>query len=77
MYNDNLCPHLLFPDINECQSNPCRNGGTCYDRVNGFECGCPIGWEGDACDQRKYMVFPRVPSKVLYHLCTNSGTCYI
>ncbi len=25
-------------DIDECQSNPCANGGTCYDKPNGFKC---------------------------------------
>ncbi|EDO44612.1 predicted protein [Nematostella vectensis] len=27
-------------DINECENNPCVNGGTCADQVNSFSCTC-------------------------------------
>ncbi|KAH3872690.1 hypothetical protein DPMN_035910 [Dreissena polymorpha] len=27
-------------DINECATNPCSNGGTCTDKVNGYLCAC-------------------------------------
>jgi hypothetical protein len=30
---------------NECESNPCRNGGTCIDTFNGFICKCLDTWE--------------------------------
>lgn len=30
---------------NECQSNPCQNGGTCVDSYNGFICQCPPNWK--------------------------------
>ncbi|CAH1775425.1 unnamed protein product [Owenia fusiformis] len=36
---------------NECQSNPCRNGGTCVDQFNSFFCRCPSNWQGVTCDQ--------------------------
>ncbi|XP_061178089.1 cubilin-like [Saccostrea echinata] len=36
---------------NECSSNPCRNGGTCVDRYNGFFCQCPPAWKGVMCDE--------------------------
>ena len=43
-----LClPH--FPaqvDINDCASIPCANNGTCIDKVDAFECGCGVGYEG-------------------------------
>ncbi|GBN95242.1 Cubilin, partial [Araneus ventricosus] len=35
---------------NECNSNPCKNGGTCTDTYNGFICNCPSNWEGPTCD---------------------------
>lgn len=27
--------------INHCLSQPCYNGGTCEQRLNGFTCKCP------------------------------------
>ena len=44
--------HLLLSsssDINECASNPCQNGGTCVDAVNGYSCSCVNGWAGEHC----------------------------
>ena len=38
-----------FSEINECKSNPCRNGGTCTDLVDGYSCSCPPGWIGQQC----------------------------
>lgn len=37
-------------DINDCASSPCKNGGTCIDGINSFQCFCPDGWEGSLCD---------------------------
>jgi len=37
--------------VNECGSNPCRNGGTCVDQYNGFLCQCIAGWQGALCEQ--------------------------
>lgn len=31
-------------NINECASQPCANGATCQDSVNGFKCKCAPGW---------------------------------
>jgi len=30
-------------NVNECDSNPCLNGATCTDSVNGFTCQCVTG----------------------------------
>jgi hypothetical protein len=27
-----------FSDIDECIPNPCKNGATCSDQVNGYKC---------------------------------------
>lgn len=40
--------HFYYSQLltqNECNSNPCRNGGTCVDRYNGFFCQCPPAWK--------------------------------
>lgn len=37
----------------ECLSNPCKNGGTCQDRLNGYRCICDIGWLGTDCTEGK------------------------
>ncbi len=42
--------YIDYPDVNDCVSNPCRNGGTCIDGISSFQCFCPDGWEGDLCD---------------------------
>uniref|UniRef100_A0A3B3UY66 Sushi, nidogen and EGF like domains 1 n=1 Tax=Poecilia latipinna TaxID=48699 RepID=A0A3B3UY66_9TELE len=36
-------------NVNECASNPCQNGGSCKDRINGFICECPPGYMGVHC----------------------------
>lgn len=42
------------PDINDCESNPCHNGGTCIDKVSVYQCICGDGWEGDHCEISEY-----------------------
>ena len=37
-------------DINNCETNPCQNGGTCTDGINDYSCKCTTGWEGDNCE---------------------------
>ncbi|XP_046746481.1 cubilin-like [Diprion similis] len=33
----------------ECARNPCQNGGTCEDLIDGYKCRCTEGWEGSQC----------------------------
>ena len=37
-------------DIDDCTSHPCKNNGTCTDRVNGFNCSCAPGFNGTQCE---------------------------
>ena len=36
--------------INECLSNPCKNGARCLDQMNRFTCVCTAGWKGTFCE---------------------------
>lgn len=36
-------------EINECASNPCRNGASCEDLVNRYKCHCSAEYEGSSC----------------------------
>ncbi|XP_072022844.1 uncharacterized protein, partial [Amphiura filiformis] len=40
---------LDISGINECLEQPCLNGGTCYDEVDGYRCECVGIWMGDDC----------------------------
>jgi len=40
------CSH----NIQECDSNPCQNGGLCVDYIAAFACTCPWGYAGDLCE---------------------------
>ena len=41
---------VFVVDINECDSYPCLNGGTCSDDVNSFSCVCAPGITGLTCN---------------------------
>lgn len=56
-------PGRCETEIDECQSNPCRNGGSCLDRFNMFVCECPPGYSGPTCDMNVCSL--RVSSLVL------------
>ncbi|XP_033480646.2 protein jagged-1a isoform X1 [Epinephelus lanceolatus] len=36
-------------NINDCESAPCLNGGTCIDKVSQYQCICADGWDGPTC----------------------------
>ena len=43
----------LFADINDCEPDPCQNGGVCQDKVNDYDCTCQPGYEGKNCETSK------------------------
>ena len=41
--------NFTSPDIDECASSPCQNGGTCTDGFNSYTCVCAAGRTGLHC----------------------------
>ena len=48
-YTGNRCQ----TNILECNSNPCQNGGTCQDRIGGYQCVCSDRFEGTNCENER------------------------
>ncbi|KAG5834970.1 hypothetical protein ANANG_G00267170 [Anguilla anguilla] len=48
-------------EADECESNPCLNGGTCLDQFNRFQCVCVPGFIGRHCENSKQERRDRVP----------------
>lgn len=40
----------FISDTNNCIGNPCDNGGTCIDVINGYYCSCLNGYTGLSCE---------------------------
>lgn len=40
---------IWISDIDDCDPNPCTNGGTCADKVNDFTCTCEDGFTDKTC----------------------------
>lgn len=41
-------------DINECEKDPCKNGGICTDQVANYSCECPGEYMGRNCQYSKW-----------------------
>ncbi|XP_067115231.1 protein jagged-1b-like isoform X2 [Osmerus mordax] len=54
-------------NINDCESGPCQNGGTCIDKVSLYQCICAEGWEGPNCENNI--------DDCSKSPCHNCGTC--
>ncbi|XP_031769118.2 delta and Notch-like epidermal growth factor-related receptor isoform X2 [Galleria mellonella] len=61
-------------EYNECVSSPCANGGTCTDRVGGFECSCSRGYTGNTCQLKVDLCSPN-PCPA-HHYCLDRGNNY-
>ena len=61
-------------NIDECESQPCQNGGWCEDGRASYTCHCPeaepgeLPWGGDHCDVRLH--------GCVEHECQNGATCH-
>lgn len=64
-WNGRLCE----AEINECDSNPCHNGGICVDKLNSYLCACPMGYAGDEC-QEEIQICDNNP-------CKNNALCLL
>ncbi|TNF32367.1 MAG: hypothetical protein EP329_10460 [Deltaproteobacteria bacterium] len=53
-------------NVDDCDPNPCENGGTCADGVNSFTCTCETGFSGPTCATAD----PCTPNP-----CKNGATC--
>ena len=40
----------MLLDIDECGSDPCKNGGTCVDGIDSYTCTCVPGYSGHDCE---------------------------
>ena len=39
----------VIADEDDCDPNPCQNGGSCIDAVGSYKCVCEDGYTGDNC----------------------------
>lgn len=53
-------PCVLPADVNECEAEPCKNGGICTDLVANYSCECPGEFMGRNCQQSKYCMSLRL-----------------
>lgn len=54
--------------VDDCATNPCQNGGSCVDKVNGFKCICPAGYAGPLCQTD-------IDDCQADNPCLNGGSC--
>lgn len=45
--------HVPLPELDECISTPCLNGGICQDGLSSFNCACRDGYAGILCEIRE------------------------
>ena len=45
---------VCFSELNECESQPCLNGGVCVDGPGYYNCTCIDGYEGGDCGTGMY-----------------------
>uniref|UniRef100_A0A5S6QX05 RNA-directed DNA polymerase n=1 Tax=Trichuris muris TaxID=70415 RepID=A0A5S6QX05_TRIMR len=59
---------LCATELNNCESNPCKNGATCESTSGIFLCHCKPGWLGYLCEEKR-----KECKKI--DTCENGGTC--
>lgn len=62
--------YVSFSDPNQCDSNPCQNGGTCLDEYQNYICICPIHHEGRDCEiGERLQIFSNIVVVLKLGLC--------
>jgi hypothetical protein len=67
--DDGWAGEVCDENVDECDSSPCQNGGSCTDAIDEYECSCALGWEGAECENRVDMCATG------QHSCDPMATC--
>ena len=54
----------MYPDVNECEKNPCPVGSRCVNTKGSFTCECPLGFDledGRSCTRGKTLNYAGMP----------------
>ncbi|XP_030842862.1 neurogenic locus notch homolog protein 1 [Strongylocentrotus purpuratus] len=49
-------------DIDDCSNHMCRNGATCVDKIDSYECLCPDGFNGNNCENVTTEMTTNIPA---------------
>ena len=63
---------LFAVDVNECESDPCQNGGHCSDHLNAFSCACVSNYHGLLCESYD----PCINNTCVYGSCARQTSGY-
>jgi len=67
-----VCPYFTTFKCNQCNPNPCQNGGSCTtSSTNVPVCNCRFGWKGDRCQ-----TLDLCPSNPCGQYLSNTATCH-
>ena len=69
-----LCNHVIFSEIDRCESNPCLNRGFCNSHLNSYSCRCNPGYTGKHCETSKRSVYCNYTSLIVItaYMCTSA-----
>ena len=62
---------LIISELDECESDPCENGGTCEDEINAYNCVCAPGYNGTQCDSGRHNIALEIMTSKTIPLLSN------